>query len=144
MAHFVKIEDGIVVAGVVVGNPDTTDAEGNEVEQVGVDFLNNLYGEESDWKQTSYNTLGGKHYDPETREEDDGVSLRKNYAGIGYTYDEERDAFYPPQPFPSWTLDEDTCHWMPPVPYPDVEVEEGVPLKMYDWNEENQTWDERE
>jgi len=78
-------------------------------------------------KRTSYNTRGGVHAN-------DGTPFRKNYAGIGYTYDEERDAFIPPQPYPSWTLSEDTCLWESPVPYPS----EGI----HQWNEDNQKWEE--
>lgn len=87
-------------------------------------------------KRTSYNTRGGIHYDPETNEpsDDQSKAFRKNYAGIGYTYDKTRDAFIPPQPYPSWTMNEDTCLWDPPVPYP----EDG---QMYNWNEETQSWD---
>jgi hypothetical protein len=86
-------------------------------EQAGVDFLNNLYGTRDVWKQTSYNE-----------------SIRKNFAGIGYKYDQTRDAFIPPKPFNSWTLNETTCQWEAPVVYPD----DG---QMYQWNETNQTWD---
>ena len=87
-------------------------------------------------KRTSYNTRGGVHYDPDTNEPsaDQSKAFRKNYAGIGYTYDEARDAFIPPQPFPSWTLNESTCLWEAPVPYPDDN-------QMYLWNEETQQWD---
>lgn len=88
-------------------------------------------------KRTSYNTYGGIHYDPETREPsaDQSKAFRKNYAGIGYTYDEFRDAFIPPKLYPSWILNEESCLWEPPVAYPD----DG---KMYNWNEETQTWNE--
>ena len=85
--------------------------------------------------QTSYNTYGGVHYDPETREpsEDQSKALRFNYAGIGFTYDEGRDAFVPPKPFESWVLNEDTCLWEAPVAYP----EDG---EDYTWDEELQEW----
>jgi len=87
-------------------------------------------------KRTSYNTKGGIHYDPETREPsvDQSKAFRKNYAGIGYTYDESRDAFIPPQPYSSWTLNEETCRWNSPVPHP-------TDGERYIWNEETQTWD---
>jgi len=117
MSHFAKVEDGIVV-------------EVHVVEQELVDTYDGT------WIQTSYNTVGGKHYDPETQEEDSGTPLRKNYAGIGYTYDSVRDAFYTPQPYPSWTLDEDTCFWKAPVDYPaDATLE-----KRYKWNEDTTAW----
>ena len=119
MAHFAKLGKGNVVEQVVVVNNNViTDANGQEQEQLGVDFLNNLYGTRDVWKQTSYNG-----------------NFRKNYAGKGYTYDQERDAFIPPKPFNSWTLNEETCLWEAPTAYPD----DG---KFYNWNEENQTWDE--
>lgn len=110
MAHFAKVEDGIVTEVLVI-------------EQDVIDT--GAFGDPSLWVQTSYNTHGGVH--PE------GRPLRKNYAGIGYTYDAERDAFIPPQPFPSWTLDEDTCLWDAPVPYPD----DG---KIYTWDEATLAW----
>lgn len=112
MSHFAKVENGIVTEVLVV-------------EQ---DVINTgLFGDPSIWIQTSYNTIGGQH--PE------GRPLRKNYAGIGYTYDEVRDAFIPPKPFDSWLLDEDTCLWEAPIPYPQDD-------KPYRWDEENQAWAE--
>ena len=109
MSHFAKIENGIVTQ-VIVAEQDVIDS--------GI-----LGGE---WVQTSYNTHAGQH--PE------GRPLRKNYAGIGYTYDSQRDAFIPPQPYPSWTLVEDTCLWSPPIPMPTDD-------HYYEWNETNQSWD---
>jgi hypothetical protein len=112
MAHFAKLGVGNIIERVeVVSNDIATD------EQTGVDFLNNLYGTRDTWKQTSYNG-----------------NIRKNFAGIGFTYDQTRDAFIPPKPFTSWTLDEDTCLWEAPVAYPD----DG---KIYQWNETEQQWD---
>lgn len=102
MAHFVKLGKGNVVEKKVVVNNDViTDANGQEQEQLGVDFLNNLYQSRDVWKQTSYNS-----------------SLRKNYAGIGWSYDETRDAFIPPKIYESWTLNETTCLWEAPLTYP--------------------------
>ena len=100
-----------------------------ENEQKGVDFLNNLYKTSDVWKQTSYNTQGGVHKLGET-------PLRKNYAGRNYTFDEARDAFIPPKPYPSWTLNETTCLWESQVAHPDDE-------KGYSWNESTKSWDER-
>ena len=97
-------------------------------EQAGADFLNNLYKTNDVWKQTSYNTSGGVHLLG-------GTPFRKNHAGIGYTYDEDKDAFIPKQPYPSWTLNETTCLWEAPVAYPD----DG---KKYNWNEEITNWEE--
>lgn len=122
MGHFAKVSNGIVTRVIV--------AE--------ADFFNNFVDDSpGQWIQTSYNTRGGVHYQPNTNEpsEDQSKALRKNYAGIGYTYDATKDAFIPPQPFNSWTLNEDTCLWDSPVPYP----EDG---KLYKWNEELVNWEE--
>ena len=122
MGHFAKVSNGIVTRVIV--------AE--------ADFFNNFVDDSpGKWIQTSYNTRGGVHYKPNTNEpsEDQSKALRKNYAGIGYTYDSTRDAFIPPQPFSSWTLNEDTCLWDSPVAYP----EDG---KLYKWNEEILNWEE--
>ena len=129
MAHFAKLnQENIVIAVNVVHNNELL-VDGVEGEQKGIDFLNNLYKTNDTWKQTSYNTYGGVH-------KLGGTPFRKNYAGIGYTYDETRDAFISPQPYSSWTLNEDTCHWESPVVYPN----DG---KIYDWNEETTSWVER-
>ena len=123
MAHFAKLGVGNVVERVeVVSNDIATD------EQTGVDFLNNLYGTRDTWKQTSYNTKGGVHLL-------EGTPFRKNYGGIGYTYDQTKDAFIPPKPFDSWTLNETTCIWEAPVAYPS----DG---KDYEWDESSTSWKE--
>jgi hypothetical protein len=122
MAHFAKVKNGIVQQVIVA-------------EQEFID--NYVDGEVGVWIQTSYNTFGGVHYipdsNPPTPSEDQSKALRKNYAGIGFTYDSIKDAFIPPKPYPSWILNEDTCLWEGPIPYPD----DGV---QYVWNEETQTW----
>jgi len=119
MAYFAKLDDeNIVIRVESVNNVVITDSDGNEQEQMGIDFLSNLHGGGS-WKQTSYNG-----------------NIRKNYAGVGHTFDSVRDAFYEPQPFASWTLNEDTCQWEAPTPMPEDE-------KFYDWNEETTSWDEQ-
>jgi hypothetical protein len=110
MAHFAKVEDGIVTQ-VIVADQDVIDT--------------GAFGDPALWVQTSYNTHGGQH--PE------GRPLRKNYAGVGHTYDAERDAFIAPQPYPSWALNEDTCLWAAPVAMPD----DG---KRYYWDEETQAY----
>ena len=119
MAHLAKIQNGIVVQ-VIPASQDAIDA--------------GVFG--SEWVQTSYNTLGGQHLLG-------GTPLRKNYAGIGYSYDSERDAFIPPKPYASWVLDEDTCLWNAPVAMPSIiqptEFETGT---SYVWNEETTSWDE--
>ena len=109
MAHFCKLGTNNVVEKVVVVSNEIATTE-----QAGVDFLNNLYGTNDVWKQTSYNTKGGIHYQPNTKtpSEDQSKAFRKNYAGVDYTYDEERDAFIPPKPsIGSWILNENTCLW---------------------------------
>jgi hypothetical protein len=127
MASFAKIGlNGKVIEVQSVVNEVLHDANGVEQESIGIDFLTKLTGW-AIWKQTSYNTHGGVHSLGKT-------PLRKNFAGIGYTYDEDRDAFIPPKPFKSWILNEDTCNWESPVAYPN----DG---KIYKWNETNLTWD---
>ena len=116
MAHFAKIGlNNIVTEVLVVANRETMDSNGVEHESIGVEFLKNLTGHET-WVQTSYNG-----------------NIRKNYAGIGYTYDSQRDAFIPPQPYPSWTLNEETCNWTAPVLYP-------ADGKRYGWDEATTNW----
>jgi len=128
MASFAKIGlNNKVIEVLSVHNNELKDSNGVEQEVNGIDFLTKLTGW-AIWKQTSYNTSGGVH-------KLDGTPLRKNHAGIGYTYDEDRDAFIPSQTFPSWTLNEDTCLWEAPVIKPD----DG---KRYNWNEEITNWEE--
>ena len=122
MAYFAKLGVGNKVLAVhTVSNDIAT------TEQAGVDFLNNLFNTRDVYKQTSYNTFGGEHLLG-------GTPFRKNYAGIGYSYDQTRDAFIAPQPFASWILNETTCLWEAPVARPDTE-------NRYNWNEETQQWD---
>ena len=120
MGHWAKIADNNRIAEVVVANDD-----------MGEWLVETLGGV---WVQTSYNTRGGVHYTDGVPSEDQRKALRFNYAGIGFTYDPERDAFVPPKPFESWVLDEDTCLWKAPLPYPDGGGE-------YTWNEETGSWD---
>ena len=115
MAHFAKLDVDNKVIGVHVVNNDVITVDGVESEQAGIDFLTDLHHHPS-WKQTSYN-----------------ANFRKNYAGIGFTYDENRDAFIPPKPWASWVLNETTCQWEPPIPYPT----DGL---KYGWFEANQEW----
>jgi hypothetical protein len=126
MASFAKIENNIVTIVVSVVNETLKDSNGIEQEQLGIDFLNQLYNTNANWKQTSYNTHGGIH-------NNGGTPFRKNHAGIGYTYDEQRDAFIPIKPYNSWILNEQTCTWNAPVAYPN----DG---QLYNWNEETQSW----
>jgi hypothetical protein len=118
MAHFAKLENNIVTTVVSVVNEVLKDSNGIEQEQLGINFLRNLYNEPNAiWKQTSYNK-----------------NFRKNYAGIGYTYNEDRDAFIPPKHYASWILNEDTCLWEAPVAMP-------IDDNKYTWNEATVSWD---
>lgn len=120
MSHFAQVKNGIVTQVIVA-------------EQ---DFINlGVVGDPSEWIQTSYNTRGGVHYNPDTGEpsEDQSKALRKNYAGIDYTYDAERDAFIEPKPYESWVLNEQTCLWDAPKPMPNDD-------KLYVWDEEVMDW----
>ncbi len=129
MAHFAKLGVGDKVLRVAVVSNDIATTE-----QAGIDFLNNLYKTRDVWKQTSYNTSGGGHKLGET-------PLRKNYAGVGYTYDQSRDAFIPPKPFKSWILNETTCLWEAPVAQPELTQEQMDNYNYYAWNEDNKNWD---
>ena len=131
MASFAKIGlNGKVIEVQSVVNEVLHDSNGVEQESIGIDFLTKLTGW-SIWKQTSYNTIGGEHILG-------GTPFRKNHAGIGFTYDEDRDAFIPPKPFNSWILNETSCLWEAPIPKPNNETES----LRYSWNEETQQWDQ--
>ncbi len=124
MAHFAQLdENNIVTQVIVVANEDTSDANGVEVEEIGVAFCKKLLGAETNWKQTSYNN-----------------NFRVRYAGIGYAYDAELDAFIPPQPYPSWILNEETASWEAPIPQPELTQEEIDALSFYKWDEETLDW----
>ena len=131
MATFAEIDDSKkVIRVLVVDDKDTQDADGNEVEAIGVNYLSKFLG--GTWLKTDKYTRGGVHVKG-------GTPFRKNYGGPGFTYDETRDAFISPQPYPSWTFNETTCLWDPPVPWPgDASTE---PSKNYTWNEETRQWD---
>jgi len=129
MAHFSKLGVGNIVERVEVVSNDIATTE-----QAGVEFLQNLYNDRATWKQTSYNTRGGVHLLG-------GTPFRKNFAGIGYKYDQSRDAFIPPKPFNSWILNETTCRWEAPIPMPTLTQEQIDNESGYKWNEENQSWD---
>ena len=125
MAHFAKLKVGNIVEQVIVISNDIATTE-----QAGVDFINKLYNTRDVWKQTSYNN-----------------NIRKNFAGIGYQYDQTRDAFIAPKPFNSWILNEDTCIWESPIPYPITNTQNkinefGNPQNdLYTWNEQTLSWD---
>lgn len=120
MAHFAKIIDGVVVDVAVI-------------DQEHIDT--GLWGDPAIWVQTSYNTRAGVYYTPNTNtpDPDQSKAFRKNFAQPGYRWDADRDAFIPPQPYPSWTLDENSCTWRATTPHPN----DG---KFYDWNESARTW----
>jgi hypothetical protein len=122
MAYFAKLGTGNIIENVIsINNSVITDSNGVEQEQLGVDFINKLYNTRDVWKQTSYNN-----------------NFRKNYAGIGYQYDQTRDAFIAPKPFNSWILNEDTCRWNAPVAIPTTELEDN---QYYSWNESIINWE---
>ena len=121
MAHFAQLdENNIVTQVIVVGNDDCTDANGNEVESIGIAFCQKLLGAETNWKQTSYNN-----------------NIRVRYAGIGYSYNAKLDAFVPPQPFAFWTLNNKTADWVSPLgAAPELTEEEVEARSFYRWDEE--------
>ena len=119
MAHFAKLGVGNKIIEVAVVSNDIAITE-----QAGIDFLNNLYGSRDVWKQTSYNE-----------------NIRKNYAAVGYTYDQTRDAFISPKPYNSWVLNETTCLWEAPVIKPDLTQTQIDNKNYYSWNEETKQWD---
>ena len=125
MAHFAKIdENNIVTQVIVVANEDTTDTNGVEVEEIGVAFCKKLLGAETNWKQTSYNN-----------------NFRVRYAGIGYSYNAELNAFIAPKPFESWTLVEETADWESPLgPAPELTEAQVESRSFYKWDEENLAW----
>ena len=118
MSYFAQVNENGIVVQVIAISQEMIDT--------------GLWGDPTTWFQTSYNTRGGVHYGQDGQP-DGGVALRKNYAGIGSIYDAALDAFYTPQPYPSWTLNQDTCYWEPPVPMPTDE-------NLYNWDEETQSW----
>ena len=121
MAHFAELDSNNVVKQViVVSNEDTSTSQGEEKESIGIAFCMSLLG--GTWVKTSYNG-----------------NIRKNYAGIGYTYDKDRDAFIPPKPFASWVLNETTCRWDAPVAMPN-DAGTGEPPNMYAWDEATTNW----
>jgi hypothetical protein len=121
MAHFAKLdENNIVLKVVVVANSDTADENGIENEEIGIQFLKSFLGENTRWKQTSYNN-----------------NIRVRYAGIGYIYDEILDAFIPPKPFESWILNQENLDWDPPIPCPELTQEQIDQGYYYEWNEES-------
>ena len=131
MAYFAKLGAGNIVEQVIsINNAVITDANGVEQEQLGIDFINNLYKTNDVWKQTSYNS-----------------SFRKRYASVGYSYDEQRNVFLKPKPFDSWLLNEETLEWEAPVVYPETYTlnlldEKGNLTKdIYYWNENRRKWD---
>ena len=125
MAHFAQLdENNIITRVIVVSNEDTSDSNGVEVEEIGVTFCKKLFGADTNWKQTSYNN-----------------SIRVRYAGIGYTYNAELDAFIPPQPYASWVLNNETADWKSPIgSAPTLTEEEQAAFSFYRWDEENGVW----
>jgi hypothetical protein len=135
MGYFAKLNEKNEVVEVHSLSNFVFEKNNMDNEAEGILFLASIFNHLS-WKQTSYNTKGGIHYNPITNQpsENQTKAFRKNFAGIGYTYDEQRDAFIPPKPYDSWILDEFSCLWESPIPYPN----DG---SMYEWNEETLSWD---
>jgi hypothetical protein len=125
MAHFAQLdENNVVTQVIVVGNEYTSHSNGVEVEEIGVSFCKKLLGDDTNWKQTSYNN-----------------NMRVRYAGVGYSYNEELDAFIPPKPFESWILDEGTADWQSPIgPAPALTEAEIEVCSFYRWDEEGGEW----
>ncbi len=120
MAHFAQLDENNVVLNViVVSNDDIKDENGDEKEELGIEFLKNLLGKDTRWVQTSYNG-----------------NIRKIYAGVGYTYNQSLDAFITPKPYESWILDENECCWIPPVTKPELTQEQIYQGCYYEWSEE--------
>ena len=125
MAHFAQIGiDNVVLRVDVVRNEDILDANGNESEEVGIQFLKSIHGQTTNWLQTSYNG-----------------NFRYRYAGIGMVYNNEYDVFLAPQPYPSWTLNTEIYEWEPPVPQPELTDDQREAGSSYEWNEGNREWD---
>ena len=126
MAHYAFLDENYIVTEVIVGK-DEVDFDWEQYYAIKKGQI---------CKRTSYNTRGGIYYNPKTNlpDEDQSKSFRKNYAGVGYKYDINKNAFIPPQPYPSWNLNEQTCLWDAPIPYPN----DG---NLYEWNEQTLSWD---
>jgi hypothetical protein len=120
MSHFAELDKNNLVLRVIVIDQESLNT-GN-------------WGNPDNWLQTSYNTRGGVHYAPNSNTPDGGIALRKNYAGVGYTYDSDKDAFIAPKPYPSWTLAEDSCQWVSPIDHP---MDGKGP---YHWDEDGRNW----
>ena len=150
MAHFAKLnQENIVISVIKVNNNELLD-NGIESEQKGINFLKSIFGQDTIWKKTSYNTVAGIYYTPNpdktiigmVPDSDQSKAFRKNYAGIDFTYDSVRDAFIPYKEYASWVLDETTCCWKPPIDLPSIKTY-GNPAKNYyiEWNEDLVRWD---
>jgi hypothetical protein len=144
MAYFAKLDSNSKVLQVLkVNDSEIINSQNQEDEEKGINYLRAITSWSS-WKKTSYNTWGGKHYITDsvtgerTLSNDQSKAFRKNYAGIGYTYDESRDAFIPPKEFESWVLNETTCNWEPPVQAPNVL--DPTDRNLYEWDESIQNW----
>lgn len=124
MAHFAELdENNKVLRVIVVSDKDTSDSNGIEDEEIGISFCKFSFGSNTNWKKTSYNG-----------------NIRKRYAGIGYSYNQEFDAFIPPSPFPSWVLNKKSLDWEAPIPAPELTKEQIDSFLFYEWNEETKSW----
>ena len=130
MAHFAELDENNIVKQVIVVDNENILKDGIEDEQTGIEFIRNIVGEYTTWKKASYNTKGVVHTGG-------GIPFRKNFPGVGWIYDETRDAFRIEQPYPSWVLNEQTCLWEAPVEAPEYS-------RFYSWNEQDQVWVEED
>lgn len=125
MAHFAKLnENNVVISVHPIADENCLDENGNESEEVGINYCKSFYGQDTNWKQTSYNH-----------------KIRHRYAGVGYSYSEEHDVFLTPKNYPSWNLNTENYEWEPPVPMPDLTDEQTQEGKYYEWNEEIVNWE---
>jgi hypothetical protein len=136
MAHYAKLDiNGKVLSVNRINDIDNKNEQGIEDESIGILFLQNIHGWAS-WKKCSYNTIAGKYYNSDGSLGDQSKVFRKNYPAVGYTYDENRDAFIPAKNYPSWILDEEKCIWNAPISKPSENLED-----RYMWNETNLSWE---
>jgi hypothetical protein len=136
MAHYAKLDiNGKVLSVNVIDNINNQNEQGIEDESIGILFLQNIHGWAS-WKKCSYNTKLGKYYNLDGSLGDQSKAFRKNYPGVGYIYDENKDAFIPPKNYSSWILNEEECIWYAPIPLPSQKLED-----RYKWNEDTLSWE---
>lgn len=147
MAHYAELDsNNIVLQVIVVRNEDCLDENGQESETAGINYLKSIFGENRTWLKTSYNTRANVYYtgyNPDVISEDQSKALRKNYAGIGFSYNAEFDAFIEPKPYPSWILNTNKFVYEPPIPRPSDHMQPDYVnniIKFYNWDENSVSW----